>query len=161
MKLGKFLGDYTVRGKLTEEESVLGAARIQLFEGRFDTAFKIKAFYIWPASVSASTTGDLVGKLATESGLNTGGAGFFNAADNREIAWAGTASDSSDNWAGPVNAIIDPDNLVVQDLFIYVRGLLNAAPANYMVIMEKYEVGLTLGAYSMVRNSAMNFPTGD
>jgi hypothetical protein len=157
----KKIGDYTVRGKLSETESVAGASRIQLFEGRFDTAFKVKEFYIWPSSVSAGTTGDLVGKLATESGLNNDGAGFFNAADSREIAWAGTSTSEVDAWSGPINALVDPDNLIVQDLFVYVRGILNAAPANYMVVMEKYDVGLTQGTYSMVRNSAQNFPTGD
>ena len=39
----KKIGEYTVRGRLAAQET----AKIQLFDGRFDTAYKIKDFKKW------------------------------------------------------------------------------------------------------------------
>jgi len=151
----KLIGQYTVRGRLTENETEqVGAHQIPLFDGRFDTGYRVTKFYIWPSSFSATTTSDLVGKLATEPGLNDTAPGFFAADDVREIAWAGTGSDAIDTWSQSQNAIIDPENLVIEDLFVYVRGAQDAAPANYMIVMEKYEINEWLGGGVMARNLA-------
>lgn len=148
----KKIGEYTTRGKLNEDESEKEPHKIPLFDGRFDTAFRVTAFYIWPSTFSASTTSDIVGKLATQPGLNDGPVNFFDAEDNREIAWAGTGSDSVDTWGQNQNMIIDTDNLVVEDLYVYVRGALDAADVCYMITMEKYEISDWQGALALVRN---------
>lgn len=151
----KMIGKYTTRGRLTETESEEGPARINLFDGSFKTAYRVIEFYIWPSSVSSTQTSDLVGKLATSDGLNDQAALFFNAEDGREIAWAGTGSDALDTWGQNSNMVVDPDNLIVEDLYVYVRGAIDAAPVNYMIVMEKYEISDWQGALTMARDKAM------
>ena len=56
-------------------------------------------------------------------------------------------------------SIIDPDNFVVEDLWVYVRASGNQ-PINYLITMEKYDTTDARGALAMVRNNAQNV-TGD
>lgn len=151
----KKIGEYTCRGVLNQIDT---NKRIQLFDGKFDTAYKVKEFYIWPSTFSSTTTADIVGKLATEGDVNSGAVNFFDANDNREIAWAGTGSDAIDTWMGSQNAIIDPDNMIVQDLYVFARGLIDLADVCYMVVLEKFKVDDWKALIAMVRNKGQNNP---
>ena len=51
-------------------------------------------------------------------------------------------------------AIIDPDNLVVEDLYVYVRSATDDIPINYLVKLEKYEITDWQGALAMARDRA-------
>jgi len=149
----KKIGEYTVRGKLTETEAeTSNGFKIHLFDGRFDTGFRIVSFDIFPSTWSSSTTPDCIGKLGTESGLVDGAVNFMNADDNREIAWAG--NNGGLDTGGQTFSIVDPDNMIIEDLFIYVRGSQDAADVNYMVKLEKYDITDWQGALSMVRNKS-------
>jgi hypothetical protein len=75
---------------------------------------------------------------------------IFDAGDNRQIAWAGSAMDAAlapGNW----QSIVDPDNLIVEDLFIWANDAAND-PINYMITLEKYDITDWQGALAMVRN---------
>ena len=48
-----------------------------------------------------------------------------------------------------MRSIIDPDNLVIQDLFLYPDANNNT---NYLIKLEKYQFTDSLGALAMVRN---------
>jgi hypothetical protein len=154
----KLVGQYTARGTLSETDAV---QRINLFDGRFDTGYKVVDFRIWGGDFQGSSQPDVIGKLATEPGLERTTATFMRAADNREIAWAASAG-STDGGLGFAEAgVIDPDNIIVEDLYVYVRGATNTSPVNYMVVMEKYDISLNVGAYSMVRNSGQDINSQD
>ena len=148
----KKIGTYTLRGQIEEANGV--PDRIRLFDGRFDTGYKVVDFYVWGASVNSTSNPDVSGKLATTDNLETTGSNFANAGDIRELAWAG-ATGSTESIFSSMEKIIDPDNFIVEDLFVYVRTS-GSGRANYMVVLEKYDTTASQGALAMVRNNAQN-----
>jgi hypothetical protein len=152
----KKIGKYTAKGTTTETESGFSPKRISLFDGRFDTGYRVVDFQIWSTDYSSSSDPDCVGKLATDLGVSSAAASFMNADDNREIAWAGVAG-STDSINAPEFTITDPDNLIVQDLFVLVRSAGGATVRiNYIITMEKYEFSEWRGALAMVRNTSQD-----
>lgn len=149
----KMIGTYTVRGQVLEADGT--PDRIRLFDGRFDTGYKVVDFVVWGASPNSSSNPDVCGKLGTTDNLETSALNFFNAGDAREIAWSGSAGSSDTMFNAPPGKIIDLDNFIVEDLFVYVRGPGNAF-ANYMVTLEKYDTNDAMGALAMVRNNVQN-----
>jgi hypothetical protein len=141
----KKIGEYTCRGRLLHNIT----KRITLFDGRFDTGYKVITFEVLTDEPSNSAT-DVTGVLATEEAAATND---WNLGDQRQIAWAGHQGALFPAKAGTV----DPDNFIVEDL--YVRGA-NAAGTNYYVnyfiVMEKYETTDWRGALALVRNSAQS-----
>jgi len=152
----KKIGQYTVRGRLTEAETEAGTPqRIRLFDGKFNTGYKVTNFVVWGSTLSSSSNPDVSGKLGTTDSLATGAAGFFNASDVREIAWAGAAGSTDTVFNSPPGIVIDPDNFVVEDLFVYARGAGNVK-INYIVTMDKYDTTSAHGALAMIKNNAQN-----
>lgn len=154
----KKLGMYTARGQITEAG---GAQRVQLFDGRFDTGYKVVEFHAWGGDMSASSNVDVSAKLATDPEVETAATNFFNAGDNREIAWASSAGSADTAFNAPPGSVIDPENMVIEDLWVVGRAPVNTAPINYMIVMEKYDIGLNVGAYTMVRNSGQDINNQD
>ena len=152
----KKLGLYTARGIVTEAETEAGEPhKISLFDGRFDTAYRVVEFHIWGASWGSSTTSDCIGKLSKNAIGVTGASQFMRADDDNQIAWAffGATTDSASGGIPPT--IIDPDNMVVEDLYVYARSNTGAtANVNYMVVMEKYQITESEGALLMARDRA-------
>lgn len=142
----KKIGEYTARGQMPEGEEI----RIQLFDGRFDTAYKVVDFKICSSDVGSS--GDnAVARLSTEAiGIMLGsGENMINFADNRQIAW--TSINGATNSFENATPIIDPDNLIVQDLFMSGQHA-STHPINYIIYLEKYDITDWQGALAMVRN---------
>lgn len=150
----KKIGEFTARGQNTEEQSRVGMpARIRLFDGRFDTAYKVREFYVWGASFNTSSNPDVLGKLSTSPNVEEASVNFFNAADSREIAWGSSAGSTDTAFNAPPGTVIDPENLIVEDLWFFARSA-GAEPVNYLIIMDKYEVTETIGAVSMAKDRA-------
>ena len=148
----KKIGEYTCRGTIEGESTTPVWDRIILFDGRFDTAYRVVEFVI--ASSSSSSAQDVAAKLATEitSTTTTGLGSVWDWSDNREIAWA-----STNNLVTSIRhnefSLVDPDNLVVEDLYISATN--NAGTGedvNYFIRMEKYDITDSQGALAMVRN---------
>ena len=141
----KKISEYTTRGQIGDTT----VERIMLFDGRFDTAFRVTKFVVWGTDPS-ETASEVSAKLMTEDlGVPTA-PNIFNADDNREIGWA---SHEIDNSLGTGNdfTVIDRDNLIVEDLFIWANNAAND-PINYLIEMEKYDISDWQGALAMVRN---------
>lgn len=148
----KKIGQHTIRGQLSENDSEAEDGRkINLFDGRYDTAYRVTAFYIWGADYRSSSNPDVIGKLAVARGTTDQAEDFFNAEDMREIAWAGSLG-GSDHIHMITPGIIDRENLVVEDLYVYVRGGLDSANVNYLIELDKYEVNEWLGTQTVARN---------
>ena len=142
----KKIGEYTARGQLLEGTVI----KIILFDGQFDTAYKVTKFEIWAGDISSSSN-DVAAKLSTVNvGAMPSSGDMMNAADNREIAWsaaqAGTAAFNN------LASIVDPDNLVVEDLYVTGQSGGTDIQINYLITMEKYDITDSLGALAMVRN---------
>ena len=144
----KKIGDYTIRGKIPP----LNAAgnRVILFDGKFTTGYRVLQVFC-SAQDPTDVNDDCVIAVGTEPDMAATGA--WDWSDNREIGWASSNS-SNGAAATPDGGMVDPDNLVVEDLYIYGRNddAGNTADINYMVVMEKYEFSDSRGALAMVRN---------
>ena len=151
----KKIGMYTARGIVTETETEAGnPQKINLFDGKFDTAYRITGFKVWAASYDSSSSPDCIGKLSKNELGVTAAANFFRADDDNQIGWA-TSAGSADGGLGFGDSIIDLDNLVIEDLYVYVRTTGTAGNAiNYLVTMEKYEISDWQGALTMARDKA-------
>ena len=148
----KLIRRYTARGKLSENDSEAGnPAKIELFDGRFDTGYKVVKFYVFAASSGGSTTGDVIGKVCTSPNCETGPGDFFNSNDPREIAWAWSEV-GTDSGGGGLDQIIDEENFAVEDLYVYARGQQDTAGVNYLVVLEKYEISDWEGALAMAKD---------
>jgi hypothetical protein len=141
----KKIGEYTVRGDTPDN----GVKRITLFDGRFDTGYVVTSFHIFPRDPTSGSS-DSYGCLATEEEAATSD---WVAADNRQIGWA--TSNMHGYGADQPSTLLDPDNLIVEDLYVYGNDAAGN-PVNYIITMEKYEFTDWRGALAMVRNSAQN-----
>lgn len=150
----KKIGEYTARGVVSQDDTAAGnPQKIPLFDGRFDTAYRITEFYIWPSNFSSDANPDVIGKLSKNDIGTTGSIDFFRADDDNQIAWAG--AQGATNELNNIPAIVDPDNLVVEDLYVYARsGGTASQPINYLVKMEKFEISDWQGALAMARDRA-------
>ena len=133
---------YTARGQVPVNTV---NHRIQLFDGRFDTAYRIVGFTIVDGAPLENH--EFQGVLATaEMTVATS----FDFSDNIEIGWA--LWNGPNVYSGPLETWIDPDNMVIEDLYFTNRGGTDATFLNYMITMQKYDIDEWQGALSMVRN---------
>jgi len=141
----KKIGEYTARGQL--EPSTLNF-RIALFDGRFDTAYRLTAFEVSTDNPSQSAS-DASIIVTTEPNMT---ANNWDWADNTQIAWGLYLSQGGDTGTFP-RSFIDPDNLIVEDLFLS-AFVADGRKGNYMITMEKYDISEWRGALAMVRNKS-------
>ncbi len=151
----KKIGDYTIRGSVTTDRE---AHRLILFDGKFDTGYKVTSMTIFPSDLDDGTFRSVSVKLASdELNLTVSPAETFNCDSNSEIAWAQFQYDNSPAsnpyYFGP-SVFLDPDNFTIEDLYLYPSE--NSADAsikvNYIITLEKYDVTDWKGALTMVRN---------
>lgn len=147
MELGKPTRTYTLRGQL--DPSTLNQ-RLLLFDGQFDTAFKIIDFEITTDQPSVSSA-DASMIISTEPCISSN---TWDWSDNRQIAWGLYLSQGGDAGTFP-RSFVDPDNLVVQDLYIS-AFVASGRKGNYMITLEKYDIDDWKGALAMVRNSSQS-----
>jgi len=147
----KKIGEYTVRGSVQGNgalNTALPTEKIDLFDGRFDTAYKIIEFKI------LTMDSESYGILSTE---DIGIAGEIlvrkqDAGDNRQIAWSSSPSNSYDG-----DEYVDTDNLVVEDLYVNLASTaVTTAKVSYAIKMEKYEISSWQGALAMVRSKSQD-----
>ena len=151
----KKIGEYTARGIVTEAETTAGSPqKIPLFDGKFTTGYRVTGFRIWSSDYSSSSKPDVIGKLSKNDDGSTASASFMRADDDNQIAWscATGATDAGGDAFGEV--IIDRDNMVIEDLYVYVRTSASDVVVNYLVEMDKYEITDWQGALAMARDRA-------
>jgi len=138
----KKIGMYTARGQILNQAT----KQITLFDGRFDTGYKVISFKVYPDEPYTAAA-DVVGVLATEAIAATNDWDF---SDQRQIAWASVDIRTAGFAAG--GGTVDPDNFIVEDLYVHGKNQ-NSGAINYIITMEKYETTDWRGALAMVRNS--------
>ena len=109
----KKIGEYTTRGTVITDNAV---NRIILDDGSFETGYRVVAFVIAPHDMDLSVARVYTAKLLTDDDTTTGL--NWNWDNNEEIGWSTFSWDSNDVNTGVNFNQIDPDNLVIQDLFI-------------------------------------------
>lgn len=145
----KKIGSYTARGKMN------GASveRIFLFDGRFDTGYRITKFMILVNDPDISSY-DAFGILGTQfESIGT----TWDLSNNEQLGWASCEADGGATGpsAFPFH-LVDRDNLVIEDLFIYGETNSAGGQLNYYIEMDKYELNDAKGALTMVRNKSQS-----
>ena len=144
----KKIGQYTVRGQSTSQTT----RRIILFDGRFDTGYVITKFEIITQDPDNSGLDCYGVLLADEPSTPTSVNWDLNS--NVQVGWASmyNAGSAFGPSADPFG-LVDRDNLIIEDLYIYVET--NAAgtnKVNYYIEMDKYDISESSGALAMVKN---------
>jgi len=151
----KKIGTYTARGIVNETETEAGTPqKIPLFDGKFTSGYQVTKFQVWSSNIVNGAAG-CVGKLSKNNLGSTAQNGFFRADDDNQIAWAVSEMQSDAGGLGVFDKfIIDRDNMVVEDLYVYVRAEGATTPINYLIEMDKYEINDWQGALTMARDRA-------
>lgn len=135
---------YTCRGRFADNSTV----RIQLFDGRFDTGYRVKSFKMFTAEPSQSNA-DGWGTLAT---MERSASADWDAGDNAQIGWTGFHTTTFGGGYDP-QAIIDHDAIIVEDLYVYGNSA-GDHDVNYYIELEKVTFSDATGALAMVRNKS-------
>lgn len=155
----KKIGTYTVRGSIADLDNGLidgVEEKINLFDGRFDTAYKVVSFI---ATTGDASQQDITARLCTEPNIDSAIVNFWNWGDQRQIAWAAN-NGSTDIFSTDNQSFVDPDNLIVEDLFVSFRFTSSDTNrVNYMITMDKYDITDSRGALAMVRNKSQGSST--
>ena len=152
----KKIGEHVARGNVRARPGQTGLPdgkeiRIRLFDGRFDTAFRVTKFYVFTGDQSVA---DASGRISTEPNLSTDIDFYYDAGDNRQIAWAGH-NGATDLGFIDNNGLVDRENLVIEDLYVTFRFPSGSVTAiNYYIEMDKYDISDTMGAVTMVANKS-------
>lgn len=117
----------TLRGFVGVNDEV---KRLVVDNGNVNQGYKVIEFYILSTDPRNSTA-DCVGTLA----LDEDGARVWRLDDNRQIAWAGHNMSGSAA-PNPNMSVIDPDHVVLRDLYIWGRGTTADEGYQYLVILE-------------------------
>tara|TARA_Y100000401_G_C8321873_1_gene225813 strand:- start:115 stop:570 length:456 start_codon:yes stop_codon:yes gene_type:complete len=125
--------------------------RIQLFDGRFTTGYRIVDFKI--ASEYPLNAGEWIAKLSTEP-KSTISQWFWQ--DVQELAWA--KYDQAVLFTGTEMSVIRQDNMVIEDLWISAYSTSEAGNLNYEITLEKYEFPSWTGAGVLVENLSQAGP---
>jgi hypothetical protein len=145
----KKIGEYTLRGKVNHGSS----EKIRLFDGSFKTGYRVVEFTIFGREVSTSDLQNFAAFLGTTDSLSPLTWEWEN---QEQIAWSASSFDGNASGFSPsAFTQIDPENLIVEDLYVYLDSNLSTA-ANYFIKMEKYEITDWQGALAMVRNNAQS-----
>jgi hypothetical protein len=113
----------SLRGKLTDTN----VKQLIVDDGRLNHGYKVTSFQVWVTGSSADGVYAVLGK---EYDMGAGG----DAGDARQIAWAGNAFDTGGTPNATSFSVIDPDHVVVQDL--YIQRINPSDECNYLIVLE-------------------------
>ena len=143
-------GRRVLTGRIKEGTYNGSENRIQLFDGKFTTGYRIISFKIAPASPTVSQ--ELIAKLSSEPKSNVT-TWFWD--DVQDLAWAHWGTDKyQDDFSN-----VREDATVVEDLYISAYNeTLDASSVNYEIILEKVEFPAWTGAGILVENLSQGGP---
>lgn len=126
--------------------------RLLLFDGKYTTGYRVEKFIITPPSPVG--TYEYQAKLDTKQAGSSFTGATWDWTSNTEIGWVvwGAPSNNQINF----NSFIDPENMVIEDLFIELYASSDIGEANYMVVLQKYEFPAWDGAAHLVANESQS-----
>lgn len=111
----------SLRGKLKGNE----IRRLIVDDGRFTSGVIVESFRVWNAAVSSGNDVEAVLALNEEACV-----GANAAEESGQIGWSFQFIGTNGGLDG---SIIDPDHIVIRDLFI---ENISGAPANYLIVLR-------------------------
>lgn len=119
---------HTLRGQIEVVSGATTAKKTLIVDdGRINTGYRIRDFFVWCADTS---TTDFNAQLSMQPIPLSGGS---DASDNSQIAWVQQPSSLFKEY------IIDPDHIIVRDLYITIQNA-TPDPYNYMIVMDEYDI---------------------
>jgi hypothetical protein len=118
----------TLRGLLDTSEQ----RRLIVDDGRLNHGYRVVSFVVFPYAPAGATQ-----QTPVTLGLDYDMGPNMDASDNRQIGWAITVYGSGSLEAIP-NSVIDPDHIVIQDL--YIRNENSVDQVNYLIELEPVEL---------------------
>lgn len=135
---------HTLRGRVEPNTT----KRLILNDGRLTHGMIVKEFYVWTISLGS---GDDVDCILSLSGTVTA---EMDASDNRQIGWARETTTATTRLMS--RSIIDPDHVVVQDLWI--ANLSTTDTANYLVILEAKDLTENESVLQLIKERSQDDP---
>lgn len=133
---------HTLRGRVAAQET----KRLILDDGRLTHAMKVVRFEVWARSMGSGEDPECI--LGLESNMGS----EMNAGDNRQIAWASQSTSATSRVMG--FSIVDPNHVVIQDLWIY--NIADAEEANYLVELEAVEISNEQSVLQMIKERSQS-----
>lgn len=129
----------TLRGTAT----VPNVEKILLFDGSFETAYKIKGFQIVASDPASSQ--ETAAKITT---IELPTANRWNWAKNTEVAWASWGTPTSTRFSNYSNW--DEEAIIVEDLFLDAGIGSSGDEINWELVLEQVKVTDSTAALAMV-----------
>ena len=137
----------TLRGQLVVAGGGVGRTQIIVDDGRLNVGYRVTDFYIWQDSASNTSFDASLSMNPVIAGTG------MNAGDNAQIGWV---------WQGPNGAtqswkeyILDPDHVIVRDLYIQISG----APAdtyNFMIVTQEYAISDDMAIINIIKEGSQS-----
>ena len=138
---------HTLVGSIPDTAALTARVKVPLFDGSFDTGFRIVGFEIAPSNWSIDP--DMAAILSTEE-LTVNGF-EWDWGDNRQKGWAAYQANGASAVGNYFREFVD--DIVVEDLYINAYSRTNQA-INYKIVLEKINITEWEGALAIVRNSS-------
>jgi len=121
----------TLRGQLTVTAG--GTAKQQLIvdDGLINVGYKVKEFYMWEDSGSPTQFGGILSMQPIIA------ANDMDASNNSQIGWVWQSNITQGG--GIKEYILDPDHVIVRDLYVTITGASNDN-YNFMIVVEEYAI---------------------
>jgi len=151
MAVQKKIGDIiTMKGTVGQN---VNGHELQLFDGCYDTGYKILEFYIAPKT--PATAQEWICKLTTSNSAVS--ITNWDWADVQEIGWASWGIPSAGS--GMDFYLIDRDNMIIENLYLSTyQPTGDAGEINYFLTLQKYKISAWDGALNMVTNLSQGGP---
>ncbi len=141
---------HTLRGTVADREW----HRFQLDDADPRTAWRVTKFQIFPTNPTGANS--VAGQLTTSSAIDLSNM-LWNFADMRLIACSATRDDGVYKLQDSFYAI-DPDNLIVEDLWIYSDAEGDQTSSNYLILLEQYYTSTWQTVFQRIRNFGQTTP---
>lgn len=168
----------TLRGIFTlADNAILSNHQVFTYEaGDLTRAWKVKAFYIWPADIrgaigSADGQYMMAANIATDVTPGSAFTPISDCTDIRQIGWMQRGYNLRDDANDFINAhtglvtdsqgLIDPDHVINNELFINAYTTSSSSVAfsrkwNYMVVLDAIKISPTQAILQLIKGKAQD-----
>ncbi|GAH06442.1 unnamed protein product, partial [marine sediment metagenome] len=139
----------TLRGQV--EVTAGGTAKAQLIvdDGLINRGYKVIGFYVWENSGSPTQFNAV---LSTQPSL---AADDMDASNGAQIAWVWQGS-STNGWSWK-EYILDPDHVIVRDLYVTIKDASNDF-YNYMIVVEEMSITADEAIINIIKEGSQSLP---
>ena len=140
---------HTLRGRVDYGEP----KRLVLDDGQFTRAHRVVSVHTFPASISGGIGGE---DADVTLALQYDPAAFWNSEDNRQIGWAAFRSGAAASAESMSTfSLIDPDHIVVRDLYIINNNSLSTR-TNYLVVLEEVAINENEAVLALIKERSQD-----